>query len=484
VPADTVQPAADSAAAPISLVVDYSPTVSDVTALLALTQDPDVDLLAVTLPGTGESHCADGVPNTLALLALVGLHDVPVACGADVPLGPATDWPESWREAADALAGAGLEPDPEAAPNGGRGDAVDLIARVVAEHANPVTILALGPLTNLALAVERHPEIVTGVATLYTMGGAIDVAGNAPNGTAEWNYAADPTAVSIVLAAGWPITIVPLDATDRVPVTRAWFEQLARHHVTAAATAVHGLMDAARPFETGFFFWDELTAAVVLDESLVTLDERTVAIVTAGSDRGALRPDPDGAAVRIASAVDTTRFEDLLLETLNGGVPAPIVAAATDDEVAYFEAVGAASRRLDDALSALFESPAARRFDEIVGEDDGPVALTEAEEGEIRIFMVGFWTGALDRIGAYRAELDRLDVPDDLDVRHEEYVTALDAVEASRDERVASLEQLHGEELVSSLWAPSGVLERAVEACDALQTAATERDLTIAVCPS
>ena len=106
-PRSTAEPAAASAASDkLGVIVDYSPTVSDVGALLYLTQHPRVDLLGVTLAGTGESRCDAAVPNTIALLELAGAADVPVACGPSEPVGEGNEWPSEWRDAADALAGA------------------------------------------------------------------------------------------------------------------------------------------------------------------------------------------------------------------------------------------------------------------------------------------------------------------------------------------------------------------------------------------
>jgi inosine-uridine nucleoside N-ribohydrolase len=156
------------------------------------------------------------------------------------------------------------------------------------------------------------------------MGGAFDVAGNAPNGSAEWNYFVDPAAVDVVVKSGLPLTIVPLDATDEVPVNEAWFSRLADHHGSPSASAVFDLYRSGRPWETGFSFWDELTAAIAVDESLAVFDQRLVAVVTDASDAGwsdlgrtvmATGGDP----VRVASQPDRQRFEAELLSTLAEG---------------------------------------------------------------------------------------------------------------------------------------------------------------------
>jgi inosine-uridine nucleoside N-ribohydrolase len=187
---------ADSGRVPV--IVDYSPTTSDVAALLYVTQHPSADLLAVTLAGTGESHCEIGIANTRALLTVVGLSDIPVACGQGQPIGAGNPWPADWREAADRLDGLILPDRAPTDPADGDADAAELLASIAADH-GPVTIVALGPLTNLAVAIDDRPDLSEHVAQIVTMGGAVNVEGNATNGVAEWNYFIDPTAVDFVI---------------------------------------------------------------------------------------------------------------------------------------------------------------------------------------------------------------------------------------------------------------------------------------------
>lgn len=118
------------------------------------------------------------------------------------------------RESADRLDGLNL-PEAVDAAEGASADAADLLASI-ASDAHPVTIIALGPLTNLAAAIERHDGFAQHVAGVITMGGAVDVGGNATDDIAEWNYFIDPTAVDVVLRSGIPVTMVPLDATHDV----------------------------------------------------------------------------------------------------------------------------------------------------------------------------------------------------------------------------------------------------------------------------
>jgi len=469
----------------IQVVVDYSPTVSDVAALLYLTQQPRVDLLGVTLAGTGESHCGAGVSNTAALLALVGAKPVPVACGPEDPVGPGHEWPPEWRTAADELPGLSLSPSDQALAE----DAVDLLASLAAAAPEPITIVALGPLTNLAIALERHPAFADDVAMIYTMGGALEVAGNAPGGVAEWNYYIDPTSVESVLDSGIPVIMIPLDATADVPMTAGWFGSLSDHHTTAAAGAVFDLHAEARPFELGFFFWDELAAAVALDESLVTLEERAVSIDTAGDSPGRIRDDQNGVVVSVAVASDRARFEAEFLTGLNAGETAPAGNIADDAgapdtaTTTYFETLAASAELMSVGVEQLFTNPEAEAFDALVGGDAAPV-LDPDEEETARAFMRTFWVGATELLQDHRDAMVSADVPESLTQHHEAMVAAVDAVIATSDDQLASIDELSGEALLGFLWSPTPELADFELACAELQTAADTNSVPVQVCPN
>jgi inosine-uridine nucleoside N-ribohydrolase len=475
---------AASGSAQVSIVVDYSPTVSDVAALLYLTQQPNVNLLGVTLAGTGESHCEVGVANTAALLALVDVAQIPVACGPTDPVGPGHEWPADWRKAADELAGLSLPPSDETASE----DAVDLLARLAAAAPEPITIVALGPLTNLAIALDRYPAFADDVAMIYTMGGAVDVPGNAPGGQAEWNYYVDPASVNSVLESGIAVTMIPLDATDHVPMTAAWFGLLSDHHTTAAAGAVFDLHVEARPFELGFFFWDELAAAVSLDESLVTLEERAVSIDIAGDSSGRTRNDPNGVVVRIAVDADRARFEGELLTGLNAGAALPAGNTAAGAEVpdaattAYFETLSEAAEVTNVGIDQLFTSSEGEAFDAVVGDEPDPVLDAEGEE-TARVFMRAFWVGLTELLQNHRDAMVSVVAPENLTQRHDAMTTAIDALLATSDGQLANIDDLSGEALLGFLWSPNPELEDVESACSDLQAAADAVSFPIQVCP-
>jgi pyrimidine-specific ribonucleoside hydrolase len=141
------------------LIVDTDMAVDDWLAILYLLGRSDVDVRAITVTGAGEAHCAPGVRNALDLLALAGRPEIPVACGREMPLAGDHVFPTSWRERVDNLAGLSLPHNPH--PPAGEW-AVDLLTRVVRASPHKVGLLALGPLTNVAQALQADPELAGG----------------------------------------------------------------------------------------------------------------------------------------------------------------------------------------------------------------------------------------------------------------------------------------------------------------------------------
>ncbi|MGI9645590.1 MAG: nucleoside hydrolase [Ilumatobacteraceae bacterium] len=461
----------------IPLVVDYSPTSSDVAALMYVTQHPDADLLAVTLAGTGESHCEEGVANTRALLAAVGRADTPVACGQERPVGAGNEWPAEWRDAADRLDGLDLPPTAAA---DGSDDAADLLASTAAAN-SPVTILALGPLTNLAVATQRHPEFTQHVVGVVTMGGAVGVDGNAENGAAEWNYYIDPTSVDVVLRSGLPVTMVPLDATNHVPVTNAWFAALTGHRTTIAANVVHDLFAASRPWEFGFFFWDELAAAVAFDDRAATFEEHPIAIELAGPEQGRTRIDTTGTSVRVAVGADADRFTRDLLTTLNDGTEPPELSTTTAD-IEYFQAVEASVATLGAAIEQLFLTPLAQEAEAIADRGDA-VPLEPGDEATLREYFTTFWTDGFAHLAVFLGELERLDPPAAVSAEHGDYVTAVEAIIDDSERRLTDIQTRDSTELPEMLWEPDPLLDAMTTACEALGTAATGLGVNAETCP-
>lgn len=308
---------------PKPVIFDTDMAHEDMISALYLLSHPNVDLKAITVTGTGEAHCEPGVVNALGLVTLSGHEEIPVSCGREQPLAGDHEFPSEWRQGADTAYGVEI-------PAGGTASelsAPDLIIDILQNSIEPVTIVAVGPLTNIADVLQKKPGITSNIQEIYIMGGAVNVNGNVGNSGvgidnqhAEWNIYIDPLAANIVFDSGAPITLVPLDATRDVPVTRKFYNSLSNYLDTPSANFVQEILSANLDFvdSGGFQFWDTLTSAIFTDESIASFEEIQLSVVEEeGPESGYTKPDAAGPTIRVATSADRSKFESLFLTVLN-----------------------------------------------------------------------------------------------------------------------------------------------------------------------
>jgi pyrimidine-specific ribonucleoside hydrolase len=310
------------------VVIDTDMAADDWLAILYLLQRPDIAVQAITVSGTGEAHCGPGVANARGLLALAGYPAIPVSCGRETPLRGDHAFPAAWREGSDGLEGLRL---PAATGPAETRPAPALLAAVIEAAPRPVTLLALGPLTNVAEALQSTPGLGAKLAGITIMGGAVTVPGNiaesavpVANPHAEWNIYIDPYAAGIVFQSGVPLTLIPLDATNHVPVNPAFYARIKAQHTTLAATFVYDLLTKNPDFVRSgeYWFWDSLTATTLTDPDLVTFQEMRLRVIEAeGPESGRTLSVADGVPVRVAVSAGAPEFERIFLATLNGQAP-------------------------------------------------------------------------------------------------------------------------------------------------------------------
>jgi pyrimidine-specific ribonucleoside hydrolase len=327
------EPATSPAASqgPTSLIVDTDMGADDIMAILYLLRDPAVDVRAIVVSGTGLAHARKGVQNVSDLLGAMGRNDVPVAIGSNTPMEGDRAFPADWRTGTDSAYGLRLASVPMVPTS-----AVELISSTLKASASPMTVLTLGPLTDLGEALTADPSLAGKIARLHISGGAVDVPGNVaaeggdPAATAaEWNLWIDPKADDIVLRAGIPITLVPLDATTKLPLTAAFTERLAQDHAAAGADLVYELLARNQSVLAGNYFWDQLAAVLLTDPTAATFADARVSVAARGAAAGSLTRDPNGIAVQYAVAPDAGQFEARFLDGLRSGAPRPAALAAT-----------------------------------------------------------------------------------------------------------------------------------------------------------
>ena len=369
---------------PTPVIVDYSPTVSDVGGLLYLLSNPEVEVIAVSLPVAGEAGCELGLEVTLGILAMFDQEHVPVACDPDVA-DWARAWPDAFLEGQENLS-FGL---PESDGTEANLTAPDLIALAAADAGRPVVIWAVAPLTNVARALDRHPELVGDLERIVIMGGAVDVPGNVEGTGAEWNIWVDVSAAADVLESGVPITLVPLDATDQVPVP-AWYRSAIED--AEQSEAILYLLNLVKIFpsvSSGFYyFWDELAATIVADAGLVTTERMTIVVAEGAADDGRTIRAGDGNSVDVA---------------------------------AYFTALEVAFVGVDEALEFVFNSP---EFS--ADEYDG-------------VFVAEGFALLFDAFAVSDAMVVALEPPESMAAIHADYVRAVQRFGEVREDVLASI---------------------------------------------
>ena len=205
---------------PKPLIIDTDPGIDDALALLLAFESPELEPVCITSV-CGNVDVDTATDNILRILAHLGPEAAPeVARGAECPLQKAPT-NAVFLHAEDGLGGAGSDlphPRGESAPSLSPEHAADSILRHVRDSPEPPVLVALGPLTNLALAAQKSPQTLRRLDRLIIMGGAVTVAGNITP-AAEFNFHSDPLAAGIVLDSGVHPTLVGLDVTRRV---RLW----------------------------------------------------------------------------------------------------------------------------------------------------------------------------------------------------------------------------------------------------------------------
>ncbi|APJ03422.1 nucleoside hydrolase [Silvanigrella aquatica] len=255
------------------LIIDTDAAIDDWLAVLySLNQEKKSNLLGITIAATGEAHCKPAQINIANLIYLAGKEkkQIPISCGDSVPLEGFHTFPDKWRIDSDTMNNIIIQKNPN--PNILAQHAVEWLHETLNKNSNPVVILSIGPLTNIGQLIKKYPEVTKKVKRIYIMGGAIYVKGNLiiPNITeslknkyAEWNIWVDPLAAKIVMNSDIPLSLVTLDATNQVQVTRDFMKTLKKNMKSKAANFYADILDKNLEFvDSGeYYFWDILTAA-------------------------------------------------------------------------------------------------------------------------------------------------------------------------------------------------------------------------------
>lgn len=321
---------------PTRVIIDTDPGIDDALALILAFASPELSVEAITTVA-GNVPVAQAARNARMVLDVMGRSPgPPVAVGARGPLKkklrPAQDYhgEDGLGELSRFKTGEGIPryPEPQQLPEPQPAPA--LIAEIIGSAPGEIVLICLGPLTNLAMAIQAAPTQMAQVKEIIVMGGAIQVPGNVTPG-AEFNLYTDPDAAKLVFTSGLPITLIPLDVTQRVMLTAELIDAVVRHidsRVTQFVRDTTERLFGVEQRRTGYAaipLHDPLAVGVAIDRSLVSSRPLHVEVETGDgpaqgmtiADRRPLKEEwKKPPNLQVCMEVDAGRFMALFLERI------------------------------------------------------------------------------------------------------------------------------------------------------------------------
>jgi purine nucleosidase len=303
------------------VIVDCDPGHDDALALLLAAGDPRLRLLGVTTVA-GNQTLDKTTRNALRILALAGI-DVPVAAGCARPL------VGELAVAEDIHGSTGLDGPDLDGPVAEVADvhAVELMRRLISDCAEPVTLIATGPLTNVALLLRTHPEVLPRVRRVVFMGGSTERGNTTPYG--EFNIVTDPEAADIVLRSGLPATMIGLNVTHQALATAEVIAKFRDLGTGLGRVCAELMTFFGNTYRQVFGFehppvHDPIAVAAVIDPSIIRAVEVPVAVELTGTHtRGATvvdlhRRTGSTPNATVAVGLDVAAFWELLMAAVRG----------------------------------------------------------------------------------------------------------------------------------------------------------------------
>jgi purine nucleosidase len=302
------------------IILDCDPGHDDAMAILLARGCPDVDLLAITTVA-GNQTLDKTTLNARRVCTAARIDDVPVYAGCDRPLlRPQIIAPGVHGES-------GLDGPSFGEPTVPVADehAVDFLVRTLMASDGEITLVPVGPLTNIAMALRREPRIAGQVQGVVLMGGAYTRGNRTP--AAEFNILADPEAAAVVFAAGWPLTMVGLELTHQARATRQVMDEIAAIDTPLSATVVEMMKFFGETYRATFGYdappvHDPCAVARVARPELLTVQDAFVAVETRGEWTAGMTVTDfrlqlgHPANAEVATLLDADGFWALMLDAL------------------------------------------------------------------------------------------------------------------------------------------------------------------------
>ena len=349
-----------------AVAIDTDPGIDDALALMLALRSPELSVELITTVA-GNVPVRQGTDNARRLLTLIAPETVPaLAMGAAAPLKRRLRTARNVH-GSDGLGGmsrlrtsTGAPRFPVAAPRAER-DGAGRLAALARRRGRALSVVALGPLTNVAAAIRRDPEAMQRIRRLVIMGGVVRGPGNVTP-CAEFNVFIDPDAAQEVIASGIPITLVPLDATRQVRLTRDFLRRRLGRGRGAWAVALRALtrdLLAGKAGREGFPMHDPLAVAALIEPGLLRTETLPLRVELRGAEtlgmtvadlRRPVPPQPGWHRVDVATGVDSEAALELLAERV---LEAGTMPRATGRKAAGVVVVGSANTDLIVRAPAL-----------------------------------------------------------------------------------------------------------------------------------
>ncbi|GAB3018863.1 nucleoside hydrolase [Spirosoma pulveris] len=303
---------------PKLLFMDHDGAIDDLLSQLLVLTMPDIELIGITVT-PADCYIEPALESAYKLLQLMGQEHVPLARGDYYGINA---FPSEWRarpeiiNALPLLINLPASPDPYSYLS-----APDLMIQKLASATEKVTILMTGPCSNLVMALEKAPELKDTIAEIVWMAGAFRVTGNVQtfqhDGTAEWNVFWDPVNAQKLFSYELPLTLIPLDVTNHVPVTKQFLSTLASqmdHKLSNLTGQFWALtLDTIPSYHYTYFMWDILATSYLALPEQFTIEVAKANVSTRPPNAGQTYLDENGYTVRFATGVNVAYFYEYLL---------------------------------------------------------------------------------------------------------------------------------------------------------------------------
>tara|TARA_Y100000588_G_scaffold383673_1_gene473487 strand:+ start:1764 stop:2786 length:1023 start_codon:yes stop_codon:yes gene_type:complete len=304
------------------VIIDHDGGIDDILSVMLVSSHQDIDTRAIILT-PADSWLAPNLDITRTLIRKMGVKNTTISTSLDQGK---NKFPVAWRNDSykmlsinALLPSLTLEDDAYV----DKTPAVDKLIALLSTG-EQFDLLITGPMSNLAQALERSPEISRNIHEVYFMGGAFRADGNVDLDNhphlAEWNVFNNPNAVNIVLSHQVPVTFIPLDATNKAPVTSSFIQSLEAQSSYDLSDTALKLLQLVSPqighddYQKRYFFWDVLTAAALLDNEIIKTKTIHTKVATDGVSEGQTQLVENGYLAKMAYDVDTAKLESFILD--------------------------------------------------------------------------------------------------------------------------------------------------------------------------